>query len=61
MFEYIDISENKIAELEKSSADILAAAGLMVLFGISKKILTVDEGLKQAHNLFLAIMSREED
>jgi len=55
MFDYINISDEKIEMLEEMEANTLANAGLMIGRGALKGILTKEEALEQMHNLFLAI------
>lgn len=61
MFAYKDLTDAQIDELENSDVGELAAANLMIIHGLNERILTIDEGLKQLHNISLAIMNIEAD
>lgn len=61
MFDYIDLTEDKIASIKSEGSDAMAAAGLAIMHGARKGILTQEEAAKQAHNLFLAILENESE
>jgi hypothetical protein len=61
MFDYIDLDEDKIAGLEESETGARACAGLMILNGYHKGVLSETDALKQINNILVSICITESE
>lgn len=59
--EYEQLTDQAVVTLEGSEINARAYAGMMIVQGIRKDILTQEEGLRQLNNLLISIIATEED